>query len=259
MSETNTNPIKDHVSTQDPVGSSCVVLVCEHASHYIPDVYQGLGLAEADRQSHAAWDPGALGVATSLAKFLDAGLVASGVSRLVYDCNRPPESPGAMPARSEVIDVPGNHNLSQLEKDTRTNEVYYPFRNAVARMVAATHAPVLITIHSFTPLYHGKPRSVEIGILHDSDTRLADAMLDTVDGHTSLDVQRNEPYGPEHGVTHTLKEHAISAGHPNVMIEVRNDLIVTPTQQAEMAAMLGAWIADACAQLPLKGDIQCRA
>ncbi|MFN3363810.1 MAG: N-formylglutamate amidohydrolase, partial [Allorhizobium sp.] len=75
-----------------------------------------------------------------------------------------------------------------------------------------------------TPVYFGKPREVEIGILHDTDSRLADAMLEAAAGGPYR-VERNSPYGPEDGVTHTLRLHALPQGFANVMIEVRNDLV----------------------------------
>lgn len=222
-------------------GTSPVILVCEHASSLIPDPFDNLGLKPDDRESHAAWDPGALAVAELLSARLNAKLVASKISRLVYDCNRPPEAADAMPERSERIVVPGNAGLTAAARAERTNTYYEPFRRAVASAISVTDKPVLVTIHSFTPVYNGEPRSVEIGILHDSDTRLADAMLDAA-GSSALNVQRNEPYGPHHGVTHTLKEHAIKDGHANVMIEIRNDLIADDAQQRHIADQLGAWL-----------------
>ena len=91
-------------------------------------------------------------------------------------------------------------------------------------------------MHSFTPVYFGKPRAVEIGILHDADARLADAMLAAAG--PAYRTLRNEPYGPEDGVTHTLKEHGLSNGVPNVMIEVRNDLIQDEAGQRVVADYL---------------------
>ena len=35
----------------------------------------------------------------------------------------------------------------------------------------------VVTVHSFTPVHFGEPRAVELGILHDEDSRLADGML----------------------------------------------------------------------------------
>ena len=45
-----------------------LVLVCEHAAHGIPADLTGLGLSEATRLSHAAWDPGAMDVAQALSE-----------------------------------------------------------------------------------------------------------------------------------------------------------------------------------------------
>ncbi len=197
-----------------------------------------------------------MALAMQLSKGLDAVLVASNVSRLVYDCNRPPTSAEAMASRSEIIDVPGNKNLTQSERDRRVEAFYRPFQRALHSIVQQTANPIIVTIHSFTPVYHGQIRSVEIGILHDADTRLADAMMQTAHAHTTANVQRNEPYGPEHGVTHTLKEHAINDGHLNVMLEIRNDLIETAKQQTEMTVLLAGWIVDAFAQLSVAGDVR---
>ena len=241
----------------NPDGASSVVLVCEHASNFIPASFNGLGLAADARQSHVAWDPGAIGVAARLAQRLDAALIAGAVSRLVYDCNRPPDAPDAMPERSEIFDIPGNIGLSVAARAERIATCYEPFRKALSQTIAQTSAPVLVTIHSFTPVYHGTSRTVELGILHDRDSRLADTMLATAPRHTQADVQRNQPYGPEHGVTHTLKEHAISGGHMNVMLEIRNNLIATEPQQHAIADMLAAWITDAFAQTKEKGTVRC--
>ncbi|MFK7835534.1 MAG: N-formylglutamate amidohydrolase [Sulfitobacter sp.] len=231
----------------NPAGSSPIVVVCEHASAYMPPALNNLGLSGDVLTSHAAWDPGALGVATGLSQRLDAALVASRISRLVYDCNRPPGHPGAMPARSEVFDIPGNVDLSAAQRETRHDAYYLPFRNAVAQTLEAAKSPILVTMHSFTPIYHGQQREVEIGLLHDADTRLVDAMLSCAAAHTDHVVRRNEPYGPQDGVTHTVAEHATPKGHPNVMLEVRNDLIATPAAQDRMAAQIAGWLTQAIA------------
>ncbi len=228
--------------TINPDGASEVVLVCEHASHHIPAGFAGLGLSQIDRKSHAVWDPGALAVAEALSLHLDAPLVAGQVSRLIYDCNRPPEALDAMPARSELIEVPGNRDLTAAERAARTQTYYHPFHDALSQALAGKTDPVLVTIHSFTPIYHGKPRAVEIGVLHDADTRLADALLACGPAHSAHQIERNMPYGPQNGVTHTLKEHALPQTRPNVMLEIRNDLIATQNAQAKMAKMIAGWL-----------------
>lgn len=239
----------DVVTVVNPDGQAPFVLVCEHASNHIPEWLQGLGLDAEARESHVAWDPGAMAVARHMAQVLDAPLVASAVSRLVYDCNRPPDAPGAMPARSEVFDIPGNADLDQAARDTRTALYYDPFRKTLADTIARSTQPVIVTVHSFTPVYFGQTRAVEVGVLHDTDSRLADAMLDCAAGHCSAVTRRNEPYGVADGVTHTLRAHALPQGHLNVMLEIRNDLVAVPAQQQAMAEMLAAWLIAALSQI----------
>lgn len=216
------------VAVENSDGKGSVLLVCEHASSRLPASAGDLGLSRTALESHIAWDPGALAVARLLAESLDATLVHQRFSRLIYDCNRPPESPAAMPETSEIYRIPGNEGLSVAERYARTAALYIPFHDRISGILAGRQArgqkTVIVTVHSFTPVYMGKQRDVEIGILHDVDSRLADGMLKAAEGGPYR-AERNEPYGPKDGVTHSLKLHALPGGHLNVMIEVRNDLI----------------------------------
>lgn len=241
------NSTVDVATVENTGGSGPFVLVCEHASHFIPPQFARLGVDEAASLSHVAWDPGAAETARHMSRQLDAPLVVSNVSRLVYDCNRPPEAPDAMPARSEIHDIPGNRDLTQAERDQRTAEFYRPFESLVERTITGRPVPpVLVTMHSFTPVYFGRQRATEIGILHDEDSRFADAMLAVAGGFR---IERNEPYGPKDGVTHTLKRHGLANGLMNVMIEVRNDLVASPQACEAMAAHLSGWIKAAAAMV----------
>ncbi|NKL06675.1 N-formylglutamate amidohydrolase [Rhizobium leguminosarum] len=223
-------------------GRSPVLLICEHASNALPVVYGDLGLPSEALSSHIAWDPGALAVARILSEVLDATLVYQRFSRLIYDCNRPPSSPGAMPETSEIYAIPGNKDLSPEERLARTDALYVPFHDAIRGLIRDRRArgqdSVIVTMHSFTPVYHGRERAVELGILHDEDSRLADLMLRAAAEAPLYRTERNEPYGPEDGVTHTLILHGLSNGLRNVMIEVRNDLIADDSGQGVMADYL---------------------
>jgi len=87
---------------------------------------------------------------------------------------------------------------------------------------------------------------VEIGVLHDNDTRLADAMLDWVPPTLcDFNIERNEPYGAGDGVTHTLKQHGIKNNLLNVMLEIRNDLVQTEEQCMTIAQGLEQWLSAA--------------
>lgn len=236
------------VVVENAHGTGGVLLICEHASRTIPAKFGTLGLTDDVLSSHIAWDPGALAVSRLLSQHLDATLVYQRYSRLIYDCNRPPDSPSAMPVTSEIYDIPGNLDLCDADRYARTSALYVPFHDhlgaTIAKRAEAEQQTVIVTMHSFTQVYHGKTRDVEIGILHDADTRLADAMLEAVNGET-FNVERNQPYGPEDGVTHTLRLHALPNGLLNVMIEIRNDLIGDEAGQVAAADFLAGLLKQA--------------
>ncbi len=234
------------VLTENSEGASPFLIVCDHASNRIPAALGTLGLEREALDSHAAWDPGAFAVASRLARLLGAPLVATGFSRLVYDVNRSMDSPEATRTASEIYDVPGNHDLSPEAREARALALYHPFHDEIGRIIEARAArgqpTALVTIHSFTPVYNGKERHVELGVLHDADTRFADRLLEAAASLTTLKTQRNQPYGPEDGVTHTLARHAIPRGLLNAMIEIRNDLIRTEAEQTNIAKMISAML-----------------
>jgi predicted N-formylglutamate amidohydrolase len=227
---------------ENAAASSPVLLVCEHASNAMPAPWGDLGLTADQAHAHIAWDIGALGLARGLAALLDATLIHAPVSRLIYDCNRAPDLPSAMPARSEIYDIAGNAAISAAERLARTRAVYLPWAAGLHGLIAARIAqhrrPIVLTIHSFTPLYHGVQRSVEFGIIHDADPRLAHAIHTSAAAQTDLNTQLNAPYSAADDVTHTLRLHATPYGLQNAMLEIRNDLIATPAAQLAMAARL---------------------
>jgi len=227
------------VELLNPTGTSQVLVICEHASNFFPPEYEELGLNDDVRQSHIAWDPGAFEVANLLGEKLHAQTIVGKVSRLVYDCNRPPEAIDAVPERSEVFEVPGNQGLSAAAYQDRVDRCFTPFTNLVSKTIRWSKVPrVIVTVHSFTPVYRGVPREADIGILHDADTRLADAMLQHAPELSALRIERNEPYGPADGVTFTLKKHGIANDFLNVMVEVRNDLITNDEECEKIADLL---------------------
>ena len=218
-----------------------LILVCEHASNALPARWGDLGLTADQRRAHIAWDPGALALARGLMTRLDATLIHAPVSRLIYDCNRAPDMPGAMPARSEVHDIPGNADISAAERLARIEAIYLPWTNGlhnlIAGRIAVGLAPVIVTIHSFSPGYFGKLRAVEFGIIHDADPSLAVAIHGAA-RRTKLRAELNAPYSAADDVTHTLRLHATPYGLPNAMLEVRNDLIATDAACDAMAETL---------------------
>lgn len=242
------------LSVINPTGAGRFLIVCEHASNHIPARFGNLGLDEDARVSHIAWDIGAGILAEALCRRLDAPLIRSEISRLVYDCNRSPEAPDAIVETSDGRFIPGNSGLDDARRRQRKAIAYTPFRSAIFKAVRLRNARfgrdwALVAIHSFTPVHGGTHREVEIGILHDRDTRLADAMFESLDHAARFITRRNEPYRAADGVTHTLQVHGLANGVANAMIEVRNDLLEDVEGIASIADLLADWLCTAMKSL----------
>lgn len=235
--------MEDHpVLLENANGQSEVILVVEHAGRQLPPFVGSLGLDDEAMSSHIAWDIGAAELSRILSKLLDAPLIMQRYSRLVYDCNRAFEAPDAIVTESDNIAVPGNAGLTAQQRKKRYDEIYIPFEAAIEgllkkRKADGIHA-VLVTIHSFTPVFNGQMRHLDLGVLHDADTRLADALMQQCELENGLSIARNEPYAPADGVTHTLVTHGVDNGLLNVMFEVRNDLLCDEQSQMLWAQRL---------------------
>src|SRR4030081_1490285 len=81
------------VFEKNAAGRSPFLLTCDHYGRLVPQALRDLGVASSEMERHIAWDVGIAGVAEQLSGALDAHLVAQRYSRLVIDCNRPPDAP----------------------------------------------------------------------------------------------------------------------------------------------------------------------
>ncbi|MBD0414387.1 N-formylglutamate amidohydrolase [Oryzicola mucosus] len=228
----------------NPEGASPYVLICDHASNFLPAALGSLGLSQDDLQRHIAWDPGAQPVSRYLSEALDAVLVESRVSRLAIDCNRPLDAPDLIAEVSETTVIPGNAGLSLAQRDERIAMSWTPFHDAVDRVVGKRldqgRETMLVSIHSFNPVYRGVDRPWHIGIIHDSDIRLAGPMIDHLKTLPGIVVGVNEPYSPADRVYFTLEKHGRSRGLACAMIEIRNDEIRCEEAQRGWAQKLAA-------------------
>ncbi|MBL9046160.1 MAG: N-formylglutamate amidohydrolase [Tabrizicola sp.] len=217
-------------------GRSRYVLLCEHASNWIPPDYDRLGLPEAELSRHIAWDIGAVWMARRLSQRLDAPLVLAGASRLLIDLNRPLGSAGSIPERSEATDIPGNIGLDPAERKRREDRWFHPFQAEVTglldRRKAGGQPTVVLGIHSFTPVYLGAARPWEAGVLYRHSQGFGGWLVDQLGGEAA-GIAHNQPYQIEDGGDYTVPMHGEARGLDAVLIEVRQDLVSTPrTAQA---------------------------
>lgn len=218
------------------------LLVCDHATNRMPDEYRGLGLSNEELERHIAFDIGVDGLTRCLAARLGAPAVLSQFSRLLIDPNRGLDDPTLVMRLSDGAVVPGNAGIDAAERKRRVARFYAPYdaaiRAAIDRAVEAGHPPAILSIHSFTPLWRGHRRPWQVGVLWDSDPRLAVPLIAALERDPSLTVGDNEPYsGRLEG--DTMYRHATRRGLAHALIEVRQDLIAEPEGIAEWCDRLG--------------------
>jgi len=220
-------------------GTSPFVLTADHAGRRIPRHLGALGVSEADLSRHIAWDIGIAGVTERLSASLDAAAALQTYSRLVVDCNRDPSWPSAMPEVSEFTEIPGNRGLSAEDRSARADAVFRPYHDRITALldarVAAGRRTIIAAMHSFTPVFKGEPRAIDVGILFYRRTKLASVMLDLLRAEGDLTIGENAPYALTQDSDYSIPFHAERRGFDHVEIEIRQDLIETEAGQAAWA------------------------
>ena len=236
-----------------PTGASEFFLTADHAGRAIPRHLGNLGLPESELERHIAWDIGIAGVTEMLAQALDSTAVMQVYSRLVIDCNRHPGWASSIPGISELTAIPGNEAIRPAEREARRREIFLPYHRRIAELIdrrkATGRRTVLIAMHSFTPVFKGETRTIDVGILYNRDARLAHIMLELLRAEGDLAVGDNAPYAITEASDYTVPTHGEANGLPHVEIEIRQDLIGDEPGQAAWAARLARLLPLADARL----------
>jgi predicted N-formylglutamate amidohydrolase len=218
-------PVREY----NEAGSSPFLLTCDHYGRLIPRALGNLGLPASELTRHIAWDIGIAGVAEVLSRHLDAHLIVQRYSRLVIDCNRPPNVASSIPLISEATTIPGNEGISRDVAKMRRAEIFDPYHRRIDEVIDQRRhrgmPTVLVSLHSFTPIYAGIPRPWHIGTLYHRDTHLAPLLLKNLRAEPDLVVGDNEPYAVSDETDYTIPVHAEARGLMNTGIEIRQDLI----------------------------------
>lgn len=219
----------DPVEVLNEGGRSDVVLLCEHASNHMPAEYRHLGLDLHHLERHIAWDIGVAEVTRRLSKRLDAPAFLGTYSRLLIDLNRPLHSSSSIPIRSEDTEVPGNLDIDATEKARRAAAMFTPFHDRVTAHLdhrARERRPTrIVTVHSFTPVFLGKPRPWHAGVLHAGAGAFARSILAGLRADGTLNAEANVPYVVSRDADYALPVHGDDRDIPAVLIEIRQDLL----------------------------------
>lgn len=223
------------VEVYRPAGQSRFLIACDHAGRRIPRRLGDLGLPEAERERHIAWDIGIAGVVRGMADTLDACAISQPYSRLVIDCNRQPGTPASIPVISENTEVPGNDRLMPEEARARETEIFSPYHDAIDaeldRREKAGVKTILISMHSFTPVYKGVARPWHVGTLYNRQAWLAGIVFDLLREEPDLIVGNNEPYMVTDETDYTIPVHGEQRNLPHVGIEIRQNEIAAEAGQ----------------------------
>jgi predicted N-formylglutamate amidohydrolase len=220
-------------------GNGPLLFLCDHASNRLPQ--GGLGLDPALLATHIAYDIGAAALTRALARAYGAPALLGGWSRLLIDLNRGADDPTLVMKLSDGSIIPGNvwdnRDAEAGEVVRRIAAYHAPYHAAIdAELDRMGPAATVISLHSFTPSWKGRPRPWEVGTLYDRDTRLS-APLMTRLAQAGFCVGDNEPYtGALEG--DTLYQHGTLRGLPHVLIEIRQDLIANDAAALDFASRL---------------------
>jgi predicted N-formylglutamate amidohydrolase len=225
------------------------LVTCDHATNFVPDWVHGgdLGLPADDMGRHIAYDIGAAGVTRVLAQALNSPAILSRFSRLVCDPNRGEDDPTIMMRLYDGTIIPANRNADADEIEERLQRLHRPYHAAYADLANKIDGPVICAVHSFTPRLRSRdPRPWEIGVLSADDRRLADPFLAACHAQGWC-VGDNEPYAG-HLPGDAVDRHALQHGRPNVLIELRQDLIADDAGQTLWAERLAPILNNILAQ-----------
>ncbi|MDA0367141.1 MAG: N-formylglutamate amidohydrolase [Proteobacteria bacterium] len=239
----------DAFNVVNPSGESRLVLTCDHAGNHIPEQFGALGLSADRLVEHVAWDIGAADLTCQLAERLDAQAILATHSRLFIDPNRMLGSADSILRVSDGVEVPGNQNVTPDEAGLRAELAFWPYHHEIEKALHLTEhrksVVAYVAVHSFTPTMAGARRPWDIGVLYGRDRRMADPLLAALGTQADICVGDNQPYSAAHPPGYGLEAYGTSAGRPHVMVEIRQDLLLTDAGIDRWATIL----ADALAPL----------
>lgn len=204
------------------------MITCEHGGNRIPAPYRSLFRHYGPMlDSHRGYDAGALAMATSLSKRLEAPLFSATVSRLLVDLNR---SVGHPRLFSEAM-----RGTSKAIRATILEQHYRPYREQVERCVSRSVARgsrvVHISSHSFTPVLDGKVRQADVGLLYHPGRTGEKELCARWQARLAQDaprlrVRRNYPYaGKGDGLASHLRSRFPESAYVGIELEINQRIV----------------------------------
>ncbi len=223
-----------------------ILVVSDHASNRVPEDID-LGIDAALLGQHIAIDLGVAEVGALLAARAGIAAFQGNVSRLVCDLNREPHAPAVIPIASDGHAIPGNA-LDHADHAARLARFHAPYHAALAALLDDKPPALVLSLHSFTPQLatSDEARPWQVGVLYNEDDRAARIAIPLLEA-AGLCVGDQLPYSGKL-LNYTMNRHCEAEGRPYLGIELRQDQVGTPQQQAAWADRL----ANLCNEVALK-------
>lgn len=213
------------------------VVTCEHAGNTVPLNYAHLFQGKEEiLQSHRGWDPGAVDVATALSKELSAPFFICETTRLLVEPNRS--------LHSESLFSEYSQSLTDAEKNHLLENYYHPHRSAVEQLIRNSSDGILhLSIHTFTPVWDGHERIIDLGLLFDPDRSnearvCEDYRTKIKKSLPALNIEFNAPYkGIDDGFTTYLRTQFDNERYLGIEIEINQKFVGTEKLKAISKAL----------------------
>tara|TARA_A100001015_G_scaffold177860_1_gene197736 strand:+ start:347 stop:1051 length:705 start_codon:yes stop_codon:yes gene_type:complete len=213
-----------------------ILIIADHASNYIPKEYNNLGLSDYFLNNHITFDIGVKELGLDLSNRLKCKVIQGKYSRLLIDLNRDLNDPTIIP---EIVDgkiIPGNIGLSKSELRLRVRTIYNKYHNEIDQIIKNEKVKVILSIHSFNPIFKNKKRFLKFGILSNEDKNLSSIIIDQL-RLQKFNVGDNKPY-KGNLIGDSMYRHGLRNKLPHALIEVRNDLLSNPTKIKRVSRLL---------------------
>jgi predicted N-formylglutamate amidohydrolase len=213
-----------------------ILIIVDHASNFIPKENNKLGLSNSFLNKHIAFDIGVKELSLDLSNRLKCKVIQGKYSRLLIDLNRDLNDPTVIP---EIVDgkiIPGNIGLSKSEIRLRVKKIYNKYHHEINRTIKNKKVKVILSLHSFNPIFKNKRRLLEFGILSNEDKNLSSIIIDQLKLQ-KLNVGDNKPYRGNL-IGDSMYRHGLKNKLPHALIEVRNDLLSNPTKIKRVSRLL---------------------
>jgi predicted N-formylglutamate amidohydrolase len=213
-----------------------ILIIVDHASNHVSKEDNKLGLPNSFLNQHIAFDLGVKELSLDLSTRLKCKLIQGKYSRLLIDLNRDLDDPTIIP---EIVDkkiIPGNIGLSKSELRLRVKKIYNKYHNEIDRTIKNEKVKVILSLHSFNPIFKNKKRLLEFGVLSNEDKNLSSIIFDQLRSQ-NMNVGDNKPY-KGNLIGDSMYRHGLRNKLPHALIEVRNDLLSNPIKIKRVSKLL---------------------